>query len=109
VLFGKREIRKNNKMIKLSGLITEKQELGGAMIEKIRLLTGQNAHNMARLTLSKEMRSKILTKNYEALMVLHTKFRDMNDLNDARNRLDKDLFRIAKKTYSNYDIIKSVF
>jgi len=96
-------------MIKLKKLITEKQELGGAMIEKIRLLTSQNAHNMARLTLAKEMRSKILMKNYEALMVLHTKFRDMNDLKDARNRLDKDLFRIAKKTYSNYDIIKSVF
>ena len=50
-------------MIKLKDLLTEKQEIGGAMIEKIRLLTSQNAHNMARLTLAKEMRSKILMKN----------------------------------------------
>ena len=78
-------------------LISEKKELGGALINKIDDLTNKNAHNMARLTLAKAMRNKILMKNYEASMILHTKFRDMNDLKSARDRLDKELFAQAKK------------
>ena len=96
-------------MIKLRNILTEKKELGGAMINKIDNLTDRNAHNMARLTLAKAMGNKILMKNYEALMVLHTKFRDMNDLTSARNRLDKELFAQAKKTYSDYEQIHGVF
>ena len=90
-------------------VLTEKKELGGALINKIDDLTDRNAHNMARLTLAKAMGNKILMKNYEALMVLHTKFRDMNDLTSARNRLDKELFAQAKKAYSDYDAIQGVF
>ena len=90
-------------------LISEKKELGGALINKIDDLTDKNAHNMARLTLAKAMRNKILMKNYEALMTLHTKFRDMNDLTSARDRLDKELFTQAKKMYSDYEQIYGVF
>ena len=96
-------------MIKLKQILTEKKELGGALINKIDDLTDKNAHNMARLTLAKAMGNKILMKNYEALMVLHTKFRDMNDLTSARNRLDKELFAQAKKMYSDYEQIYGVF
>ena len=96
-------------MIKLKHILTEKRELGGAIIDKLHNLTDRNAHNMARLTLAKAMGNKILMKNYEALMVLHTKFRDMNDLTSARNRLDKELFAQAKKAYSDYDAIQGVF
>ena len=90
-------------------LISEKKELGGALINKIDDLTNKNAHNMARLTLAKAMRNRILMKNYEALMTLHTKFRDMNDLTSARDRLDKELFTQAKKMYSDYEQIHGVF
>jgi|TARA_R110002020_G_scaffold97661_1_gene232786 hypothetical protein len=90
-------------------LISEKKELGGALINKIDDLTNKNAHNMARLTLAKAMRNKILMKNYEALMTLHTKFRDMSDLKSARDRLDKELFTQAKKMYSDYEQIHGVF
>ena len=96
-------------MIKLKHILTEKRELGGAIIDKIHDLTDKNAHNMARLTLAKAMRNRILMKNYEALMTLHTKLRDMNDLTSARNRLDKELFAQAKKMYSDYDIIYGAF
>ena len=88
-------------------VLTEKTELGGALIDKIHDLTDRNAHNMSRLTLAKAMKNKILVKNYEALMVLHTKFRDMNDLMKARHKLDKELFAQAKKMYSDYDQIYS--
>tara|TARA_Y100000310_G_scaffold40347_1_gene37878 strand:- start:168 stop:542 length:375 start_codon:yes stop_codon:yes gene_type:complete len=90
-------------------VLTEKKELGGAMIDKIYNLTDRNAHNMARETLAKAMGSKVLQKNYAALSTLHTLFRDMNDLMDARHRLDKMLFAQAKKMYSDYDAIYGAF
>ncbi len=64
---------------------------------------------MARETLAKAMRSKVLQKNYQALSTLHTLFRDMNDLKDARDRLDKMLFSQAKKMYDNYNDIHGAF
>ena len=96
-------------MIKLKTILTEKRELGGAMIDKIYNLTDRNAHNMARETLAKAMGSRVLVKNYQALSTLHTLFRDMNDLKDARARLDKMLFAQAKKMYSDYEQIHGAF
>ena len=89
--------------------LTEKKELGGAMIDKIYNLTDRNAHNMARETLAKAMGNKKLLKAYEAISALHTFFYDMNDLMDARRRLDKDLFKQAKKMYDNYDDVYGAF
>ena len=96
-------------MIKLKHILTEKRELGGAIIDKIHDLTDKNAHNMARETLAKAMGSKVLQKNYAALSTLHTLFRDMNDLKDARARLDKMLFAQAKTMYDNYNDIHGAF
>ena len=96
-------------MMKLKNLLTEKKELGGAMIDKISNLTDRNAHNMARETLAKAMGSRVLVKNYQALSTLHTLFRDMNDLKDARARLDKMLFAQAEKMYSDYKDIYMSF
>ena len=94
--------------MKLKNLLTEKKELGSAMIDKISNLTDRNAHNMARETLAKAMGSRVLVKNYQALSTLHTLFRDMNDLKDARARLDKMLFAQAEKMYIDYkDIYNS--
>ena len=96
-------------MMKLKNLLTEKKELGSAMIDKISNLTDRNAHNMARETLAKAMGSRVLVKNYQALSTLHTLFRDMNDLKDARARLDKMLFAQAEKMYSDYKDIYNAY
>ena len=96
-------------MLKLKTIHTEKKELDSSIISKIQSLTSRNAHNMARETLAKAMRSKVLQKNYQALSTLHTLFRDMNDLKDARDRLDKMLFSQAKKMYDNYNDIHGAF
>ena len=95
--------------MKLKNLLTEKKELGGAMIDKISNLTDRNAHNMARETLAKAMGSRVLVKNYQALSTLHTLFRDMNDLKDARARLDKMLFAQAEKMYIDYKDIYNAY
>ena len=95
--------------MKLKSLLTEKKELGGVMIDKISNLTDRNAHNMARETLAKAMGSRVLVKNYQALSTLHTLFRDMNDLKDARARLDKMLFAQAEKMYSDYKDIYNAY
>ena len=96
-------------MIKLKNILTEKKELGGALINKIERLTDVNNHNEARLVLAKEMKLRILVKGYESLIVLHTIFNQMNELMNARHKLDKMLFAQAKRVYSDYDQIYSAF
>ena len=96
-------------MIKLKNILTEKKELGGALINKIERLTDVNNHNEARLVLAKEMKLRILVKGYESLIVLHTIFNQMNELMSARHKLDKMLFAQAKRVYSDYDQIYGSF
>ena len=98
-------------MIKLSGLITEKKELGGAIINTIDRLTDSNNHNEARLVLAKSFLGKNspLVSSYEALITLHNQLGDMNALMKAREKLDKKLFNGAKRVYSDYDAISGVF
>ena len=96
-------------MIKLKNILTEKKELGGALINKIERLTDINNHNEARLELAKQMKLNNLVKAYEALMVLHDTFNQMNELMKAREKLDKMLFTGAKRTYSDYDAIQGAF
>ena len=95
--------------MKLKSLLLEKKELDYSIISKIQSLTSRNAHNMARETLAKAMGNKKLLKAYGAINTLHTFFYDMNDLMDARRRLDKDLFKQAKKMYDNYDDVYGAF
>ncbi len=95
--------------MKLKSLLLEKKELDSSIVSKIQSLTSRNAHNMARETLAKAMGNKKLLKAYGAINTLHTFFYDMNDLVSARNRLDKDLFKQAKKMYNNYDDIFGAF
>ena len=96
-------------MIKLKDILAEKKELGGALINKIERLTDINNHNEARLELAKQMKLNNLVKAYEALMVLHDTFNQMNELMKAREKLDKMLFTGAKRTYSDYDAIQGAF
>ena len=96
-------------MMKLKNLLLEKKELDSSIVSKIQSLTSRNAHNMAREVLAKAIGSKVLQKNYAALSTLHTLFRDMNDLKDARARLDKMLFAQAKTMYDNYNDIHGAF
>ena len=98
-------------MIKLKELITEKKELGGAMINTIDRLTDSNNHNEARLQLAKSFLGKNspLVKGYESLISLHNLLGDMNTLMKAREKMDKMLFNGAKRVYSDYDAIQGVF
>ena len=72
------------------------------IIDKIEKLTDYNDHNQARLVLAKEMKLKSLVKGYEAIMVLHDMFRQMNEMMAARNKLDGMLMDAAKRKYSNF-------
>tara|TARA_Y100000296_G_scaffold16593_1_gene19405 strand:+ start:366 stop:656 length:291 start_codon:yes stop_codon:yes gene_type:complete len=96
-------------MIKLSGLVTEKKELGGAYINQIERLTDRNNHTRARAELARHIGDKRLIKAYEGLMYVEDLLRDSNDTSGARSRLDKMLFYKAKKMYSDYDAIHGAF
>ena len=90
------------KMIKLKEILTEKKELNKVHIDKLEALTDRNNHTKARMFLAQMMRNKKLVKMYEHIDALHIFFRDMNDLKEARTRLDKILFKQAEKEFSNF-------
>jgi hypothetical protein len=97
-------------MIKLSGLITEKKELGGALINKIERLTDRNNHNEARKVLASAMGDKRFAKAYAAMEELNVALGYLPpELGKLRDRLDKKLFIQAKKTYSDYEQIHGAF
>ena len=97
-------------MIKLKNILTEKKELGGAKIHMIDMQTDRNNHAEARRLLAVELRNKKLALVYASI-------RDIGDtlgymdvhIGTFLQKMDKELFKQAKKTYSDYDIIKGVF
>ena len=78
-------------------------------MDKIAKLTDYNNHNEARLVLAKQMGLKNLVKGYEAIMVLHDMFRQMNEMMAARQKLDKMLMTAAERKYSNYQDIYQAY
>ena len=95
-------------MIKLKEILTEKKELGGALINKIERLTDVNNHTEARIILAKE-EDKKLEQAYKGLNIVQDYLRRANETNIARNALDKKLFAYAKKKFSDYDSIERAF
>ena len=89
--------------------LMEKVEMDKKVIDKIAKLTDYNNHNEARIELAKEMKLKNLVKGYEAIMVLHDMFRQMNEMMAARTKLDGMLMDGAKRKYSNYHDIYMAF
>ena len=67
-------------MIKLKHILTEKKELGGALINKIERFTDRNYHTEARMELAKAVGDKKLVEAYKAIGVVHMYLKDMNDL-----------------------------
>ena len=88
--------------------ISEKKELGGAIINKIDRMTDANQHTEARMTLAREVDKK-LWKAYEGLNTVQNYLRRANETNLAREALDRKLFAKAKKVYSDYSIIMGAF
>ena len=90
-------------------LLLEKVDLDQRIVDKIAKLTDINNHNEARIVLAKEMKLKNLVKSYEAIMVLHDQFRDMNLLMNARQKLDGWLMDGAKRKYGNFKDIYQAY
>ena len=104
----KESILKLRQMIREELLLTEKKELGGALINKIERLTDVNNHTEARITLAKEV-DKNLWRAYEGLNTVQDYLRRANETNVARDALDKKLFALAKKKFSDYYSIERAF
>ena len=89
--------------------IMEKIDLDQSIVDKVAKLTDINNHNEARIVLAKEMKLKNLVKGYEAIMVLHKMFNQMNEMMAARTKLDGWLMDGAKRKYSNFKDIYGAF
>ena len=97
-------------MIKLRNILTEKKELGGALINKIERLTDRNSHNMSRRVLAMAMGNKKLASVYGSMEEINVALGHLPpELSKLRNKLDKKLFNGAKRVYSDYDAISGAF
>ena len=96
-------------MIKLKNILTEKKDLHQAHIDKIAALTDRNNHTKARMFLAQMIGDKKLVSMYGHIFELSLYLRDMSKLRDARDRLDKELFRQAERKFSNFKDINSAF
>ena len=95
--------------MKLKDLLLEKVDLDQKIVDKIAKLTDYNNHNEARLVLAKQLGLKNLVKGYEAIMVLHDMFRQMNEMMAARTKLDGWLMDAAKRKYGNFQDIYQAY
>jgi len=98
-------------MEKHSGrMLTEKKELGGAIINKIDRATDRNDHNEARRILAVAMGNKKLAKVYTAIEDLNMALGNLPpELSKLRIKMDKELFKQSYSKYSDHDIIVGVF
>lgn len=96
-------------MIKLKDILAEKKELGGAKIDQLYDLTDRNNHSEARLELAKAVGDKKLIAAYEGIVAIHLYLRRANEIGPARDALDKKLFAMTKKVFSDYDAIYGAF
>ena len=97
-------------MIKLKQILTEKKELGGALINKIERLTDSNSHSMARRVLAMAMGNKKLAKVYVAIEDLNMALGHLPpELSKLRMKMDKELFKQSYSKYSDHKIIVGVF
>ena len=96
-------------MIKLKHILTEKKDLHQVHIDKIAALTDRNNHTKARMFLAQMIGDKKLVSMYGHIFELSLYLRDMSKLRDARDRLDKELFRQAERKFSNFKDIDGAF
>ena len=97
-------------MIKLSGLITEKKELGGALINKIERLTDRNDHNGSVEMLAKAIGAKREVKITQLIGQIHKVEGHMSpNLISYRTEIMKRLLKVADQMYSNAKDIYNAF
>ncbi|MBT4208416.1 hypothetical protein HOE22_08745 [Candidatus Woesearchaeota archaeon] len=97
-------------MIKLKDILTEKKELGGAIINQIDRATDSNNHNEARRILAKAIGNKKLVKVYTAIEDLNMALGNLPpELSKLRIKMDKELFKQSYSKYSDHNVIVGVF
>ena len=97
-------------MIKLKQILTEKKELGGAIINKIDRLTDSNNHSMARRVLAMAMGNKKLASVYGSMEEINIALGHLPpELSKLRLKLDKELFKQSYSKYSDHNVIVGVF
>ena len=96
-------------MIKLKNILTEKKDLAPNLVKQLAKMTDANNHTEVRKALASLMGDKQLMKAYDSIITLQDFLGRANESNAVRNAVDKNLFKKAKMTYSNYKDIESAF
>jgi len=88
----------------------EAKELPPVKVTIIKKFTQQNFHTKAVMALAGYMGDKKSDKKLKAIDDYHKVQGDMPmDLINLRNKIQKDLLNVAKRTFSNYTLVRNAF
>ena len=94
-------------MIKLKNILLEKKKLDQRFLDDIHKMTQSNNHTLARFQLAKYMGNNKLSKFYAAMEQLNDVFGGYGpELSKLNQKMEKELYKQLKRSYSNADIIK---
>ena len=98
-----------SKMIKLKNILLEKRELDSRYVKMVGYHTEKNNHTGARIFISHMMRDKKLTKFYKAMNELNYIFGGYpSELSKLNAKMEKELYNLIQKQFSNADEIIGV-
>jgi len=96
-------------MIKLKDILLEKKEFKKPFLDKVEWLTQRNDHTEARIFLAHMMREKRLLKFYKAMKELNDVFGGYGpELSKLNAKMEKELYNLIQKQFSNADEIIGV-
>ena len=91
-------------------ILNEGKDFPQNIIDKIAKMTDQNDHTGARLLLAKSIKNKKMEKAYAGIEDIQTYLGHLPEgLYHTRQELDKEMFALVKKNYSNGNEVYMAF
>ena len=89
-------------MIKMKQLLTEKKKLDDRFLNQLHKFTQSNNHTLARFQLSKWLGNDKLSLYYSAAENMNKALgHTPPELNKLNQKMEKELYKVIKKTYLN--------
>ena len=96
-------------MIKLKDILTEKKKFDQKYLNYVHKATQSNNHTQARIFLTHMMKEKKLLKFYNAMKELNDVFGGYGpELSKLNAKMEKELYNLIQKQFSNADEIIGV-
>ena len=105
-----KDVAEKHQIEEKTPMLTEKKELGGAIINKIaKLARNKNDQTIARIEFANRIPHKSLADTYNHIYQLEIKMGLTNWLKKVRDDADRDLVKIGKSMVSNFEDVLNIF